>query len=243
MAARSARSFLQAGTKSFGVLRKISGKNNIQSCLKSLHRTSSSSLQGNPALSAILQNLTKRSSPSFVSHIRRLQDIAINIDTATCDMSSNQDNSQDISLLEQCSEDDDEQFRKKGKDIHSQIKDEVKFAQLNGNIFAIVYIGGSQFKVAMNDIIIVNKLNAEVGSKIKLEKVLLVGGEHFTIVGRPLVECNTVDVQATIMEHTKTEKIIVFKKKRRKGYKRTQGHRQALSVLRINKIGVNSTSL
>jgi hypothetical protein len=55
------------------------------------------------------------SSPSFVSHVRRLQEVAVNIDTAMCGLSANQENSQDISLLEQCSEDDEEQFRKIGK--------------------------------------------------------------------------------------------------------------------------------
>ena len=55
------------------------------------------------------------SSPSFVSHIRRLQDLAVNIDIASCGLSNNQENSQDLSLLEQYSEDDDDQFRKRGE--------------------------------------------------------------------------------------------------------------------------------
>ena len=55
------------------------------------------------------------SSPSFVSHIRRLQDLAVNVDIAMCSLLTNQENSQDLSLLEQCSEDDDDQFRRRGK--------------------------------------------------------------------------------------------------------------------------------
>ena len=85
--------------------------------------------------------------------------------------------------------------------------------------------------------VVVNKLQADVGDKIKLEKVLVVGSSQFTVIGTPLLKCGganalmlvtarsnkAVEVQATVIEQLKSKKIQVFKKKRRKGYNRRRG--------------------
>ncbi|XP_019853186.1 PREDICTED: uncharacterized protein LOC105313039 [Amphimedon queenslandica] len=105
-------------------------------------------------------------------------------------------------------------------------------------LFAVVCLAGRQHKVTSNDTLVVNSLEAETGSQIFLNKVLLVGSEDFTLIGRPVVSSETVKITATVIEHTRLKKITVFKKKRRKNYKKTQGHRQDSTVLRINEINV-----
>ncbi|XP_062506665.1 large ribosomal subunit protein bL21m-like [Corticium candelabrum] len=105
-----------------------------------------------------------------------------------------------------------------------------------GRPFAVVHLGGTQHKITAEDTIVVNKLHVEPGARILLNKVLLIGTKHFTLVGQPLVSKDVVSVEATVTEQTRTKRIIVFKKKRRKNYKRTRGHRQDVTVLRINRI-------
>ena len=102
-------------------------------------------------------------------------------------------------------------------------------------MFAVVKTGGKQYKVAENDIIKVERLPGEAGSAVTLDQVLAVGDDKGLKVGSPLVS-GTV-VSAEIVEQTRGDKIIVFKKKRRKNYRRTRGHRQELTVLRITGIG------
>ncbi len=101
-------------------------------------------------------------------------------------------------------------------------------------MFAIVKTGGKQYSVAENDVIIVEKLAGDAGSEIKLEDVLLVGAEGKTTVGTPLVK--GASVTAEVIEQGKGEKVIIFKKKRRQQYRRTKGHRQEQTVLRIKSI-------
>ncbi|WP_028877850.1 50S ribosomal protein L21 [Terasakiella pusilla] len=101
-------------------------------------------------------------------------------------------------------------------------------------MFAIVKTGGKQYTVAENDVIIVEKLAGEAGSEITLEDVLLVGSEGKTTVGTPLV--NGASVTAEVLEQGKGDKVIIFKKKRRQQYRRTKGHRQEQTVLRIKSI-------
>lgn len=108
----------------------------------------------------------------------------------------------------------------------------------SGHIFAVVHIGGRQFKITINDTIVINRIDADTGERIHIEKVLMVGGENFSVIGTPLVARDLARIEATVVEKTKSPKVIVFKKKRRKGYKRTQGHRQDITVLRINSIHV-----
>ncbi|MBO4773352.1 MAG: 50S ribosomal protein L21 [Bacteroidales bacterium] len=101
-------------------------------------------------------------------------------------------------------------------------------------MYAIVEIAGHQFKVEENQKIFVNRLNAEEGSKMEFDRVLLVDNDGSVKVGTPTVE--GAKVSATVLSHLKGEKVIVFKKIRRKGYQKKNGHRQYLSQIRIENI-------
>jgi len=102
-------------------------------------------------------------------------------------------------------------------------------------MFAIVDIAGQQFKVTENKKYYVPKLKADPGSNITLDKVYLLSTDAETKIGSPLV--NGVKVAATVLEHVKDDKVIVFKKKRRKSYRRLRGHRQQLTRIEVTKIG------
>lgn len=97
-------------------------------------------------------------------------------------------------------------------------------------MFAVIKTGGKQYKVAPNDVVIVEKLPGQAGDTVTLDQVLMVGDK----VGAPLVA--GASVTATLVDHTRGEKVIVFKKKRRQNYRRKKGHRQDLTVLRITDI-------
>ncbi len=101
-------------------------------------------------------------------------------------------------------------------------------------MFAVIKTGGKQYKVAPEDVITVEKLKAEAGEIVEISDVLMVGGDGAPQVGAPLVDGATVT--AEVVEQTRSDKIIVFKKKRRKNYRRTHGHRQYQTVLRITEI-------
>ena len=101
-------------------------------------------------------------------------------------------------------------------------------------MYAIVEIAGHQFKVEENQKIFVNRLNAEEGSKMEFDRVLLVDNDGSVKVGTPTVE--GAKVSATVLSHLKGEKVIVFKKIRRKGYQKKNGHRQYLSQIQIESI-------
>lgn len=101
-------------------------------------------------------------------------------------------------------------------------------------MYAIVEIAGLQFKVTNGQYIFVNRLQEEEGSKVSFDKVLLIDNEGAVKVGTPTVD--GAKVEATIQEHLKGKKVIVFKKKRRKGYQTTNGHRQYLSKVVIDNI-------
>jgi large subunit ribosomal protein L21 len=98
-------------------------------------------------------------------------------------------------------------------------------------MYAVIKTGGKQYKVAPNDILTVEKLIAEAGTVVQFDQVLMVGGEGKSTVGAPLVAGAVVT--ATVLDQTRGDKIIVFKKKRRKNYRRKKGHRQFETVLRI----------
>ncbi len=97
-------------------------------------------------------------------------------------------------------------------------------------MYAIIQTGGKQYKVAENEIVKVEKLDAEVGSKIDLEVLMLVDGEKIT-TGNPTVK--DAKVVAEVVEHGKGDKIVVFKYKAKKNYRRKQGHRQPYTALKI----------
>ena len=101
-------------------------------------------------------------------------------------------------------------------------------------MFAVIRTGGKQYRVAANDVISVEKLPGEAGATVELDEVLMLGDGADTTIGAPLVEGALV--QATVLEQTRAPKILVFKKKRRKNYRRTRGHRQDLTVLRITEV-------
>ena len=101
-------------------------------------------------------------------------------------------------------------------------------------MFAVVDLGGSQVKVEEGDQIRVDTMAGEPGDKVTLDKVLLVGQDGDTKVGTPSVE--GASVEASILDHGKADKVRVFKMKRRKGYRRHNGHRQPYTELKIEKI-------
>ena len=101
-------------------------------------------------------------------------------------------------------------------------------------MFAVVKTGGKQYKVSEGDVIQVEKLEGEVGAAVTLDQVLMVGEDEDVQVGTPMLDGN--QVTAEITEQLKDKKIIVFKKKRRKNYRRKNGHRQLVTRLKITKI-------
>ena len=103
-------------------------------------------------------------------------------------------------------------------------------------MYAIVEIAGQQFKVSKDQNIFVHRLADELGKSVEFNKVLLVSDEGNTQVGTPVLE--GASVKATILEHMKGDKVLVFKKKRRKGYKKLNGHRQYFSKIKIESINI-----
>jgi len=102
-------------------------------------------------------------------------------------------------------------------------------------MYAIVDIAGKQFKVAKDQYIYAPKMEGEAGSNVSFEKVLLVDNGGSVEVGAPTV--NGVKVSGKILEHVKGNKVIIFKKKRRKGYAVKNGHRQQFTKVQIDSIG------
>ena len=100
-------------------------------------------------------------------------------------------------------------------------------------MYAIVKIGGHQYKVAQDDVLFVDRQTAE-GSTLTFEDVLLVKDNDGVKVGTPVVE--GAAVSATLLEEVKADKVLVFKKKRRKGYQKLNGHRQVMSQIKIDSI-------
>jgi large subunit ribosomal protein L21 len=97
-------------------------------------------------------------------------------------------------------------------------------------MYAVIKTGGKQYRVATNDVISVERLEGEPGGTIEFDEVLLVGGDN-PQVGAPTVA--GAKVMATVLEQGKGPKIIVFKKRRRKNFRRRTGHRQLQTVVRI----------
>lgn len=101
-------------------------------------------------------------------------------------------------------------------------------------MFAIVEIAGLQYKVEQDQKLFVNRLAGEKGDKITFDKVLMTVNGETTTIGAPAV--NGITVDAEIVDHVKADKVIIFKKKRRKGYKVKRGHRQSLTQIVITGI-------
>ena len=107
-------------------------------------------------------------------------------------------------------------------------------------MFAVIKTGGKQFRVQVGDILDVEKLDLEEGKKVTFDNVLLIEDDKNTFIGTPVVE--KAQVVGEVLENFKDKKILVFKKKRRKQYRKTTGHRQLLTRVKIEKIvsGVES---
>jgi large subunit ribosomal protein L21 len=101
-------------------------------------------------------------------------------------------------------------------------------------MFAIVNIKGKQYKISENQKLFVPKLSEEVGSKVKFSDVLAYSQDDKSLqVGAPMLK---MKIEATVLDHVKDDKVLVFKKKRRKNYRRTKGHRQQYTEIEINSI-------
>ena len=101
-------------------------------------------------------------------------------------------------------------------------------------MYAVIKTGGKQYRVAKDEIIAVEKLAGEAGASLDLGEVLMLSDDKGTTIGSPLVE--GASVSAEVVEQTRGDKIIVFKKIRRKNYRRKKGHQQNLTLLRITDI-------
>ena len=104
-------------------------------------------------------------------------------------------------------------------------------------MYAIVEIAGQQFKVAKDQKVYVHRLKEAEGSKVTFNKVMLLDDDKNVTIGAPAIE--GAEVTAKILGHLKGDKVIVFKKKRRKGYKKKNGHRQYLSEIQIESIAAS----
>jgi large subunit ribosomal protein L21 len=98
-------------------------------------------------------------------------------------------------------------------------------------MFAVIRTGGKQYRVAKDDTIVVEKLAGDPGTMVELSEVLMIGSGKSASIGSPIVD--KAAVFAEVVEQSRADKIIVFKKHRRKNYRRTRGHRQQQTVLRI----------
>lgn len=101
-------------------------------------------------------------------------------------------------------------------------------------MYAVIKTGGKQYRVQPGDVIVVEKLDGDAGANVSFGDVLMLGGDKGVTLGAPLIA--GASVAATLVETRKGEKIKIFKKTRRQGYRRTNGHRQMESVLRITGI-------
>jgi large subunit ribosomal protein L21 len=106
-------------------------------------------------------------------------------------------------------------------------------------MFAVIKAGGKQYRVAPNDILRIERIEGQPGDRVELGSVLMVGGADGVTLGAPLVE--GAAVAAEVVEQSRADKIIVFKRKRRKNHRRRNGHRQHQTVLRVTEILTGGT--
>ena len=101
-------------------------------------------------------------------------------------------------------------------------------------MYAVIKTGGKQYRVVEGDLLRVEKIKGEIGETVELEEILMIANGERVEIGRPVL--NDSKVLGEIVEQGKAKKIIVFKSKRRKGYRKKQGHRQQYTVLKIKEI-------
>jgi large subunit ribosomal protein L21 len=101
-------------------------------------------------------------------------------------------------------------------------------------MYAVIKTGGKQYKVAAGEKLKIEKLVGDVGSKVVIDKVLMINDGENTTIGAPLVAGATVS--ATVLSHGRGDKVMIFKFRRRKHYRKTQGHRQSFTEIQIGEI-------
>ncbi|MBU0952701.1 MAG: 50S ribosomal protein L21 [Elusimicrobia bacterium] len=104
-------------------------------------------------------------------------------------------------------------------------------------MYAMVLIGSRQYKVSEGEEILVDKISSKLGAEITLENVLMVKKENESVFGNPIIK--NAKVIAEVVDQTRGPRIIAFKRRRKKGYKKTRGHREYLTGLKIKKIQVD----
>ena len=108
-------------------------------------------------------------------------------------------------------------------------------------MYALVKTGGKQYRVAKDDTILVERIAAEEGAEVILNDIVMLGNGDKVTIGTPTVD--GAAVSATVVRQTRGPKIIIFRRKRRKNHRRTQGHRQDLTLLKINDIAEDAKKL
>ena len=101
-------------------------------------------------------------------------------------------------------------------------------------MYAVVQTGGKQYRVSLGDVINVEKLNVEVGQKVVLDEVIALSGDGETIVGKPFVDGASVECE--VLGQGKAKKVIIYKYKAKKDYRKKQGHRQPYTQLKVTNI-------
>ena len=101
-------------------------------------------------------------------------------------------------------------------------------------MYAVVQTGGKQYRVSLGDVINVEKLNVEVGQKVVLDEVIALSGDGETIVGKPFVDGASVECE--VLGQGKAKKLIIYKYKAKKDYRKKQGHRQPYTQLKVTNI-------
>jgi large subunit ribosomal protein L21 len=101
--------------------------------------------------------------------------------------------------------------------------------------YALVEVAGCQCKVTADAVVRIPKMDAEIGAEVSFDKVMLLSDGQSVAIGTPYLEGQAV--KAEVVRHGKDEKVVIFKKKRRKNYRRTRGHRQEFTEVRIKRIG------
>ena len=105
----------------------------------------------------------------------------------------------------------------------------------NGEAYAVVETGGKQYRVRADDVLRVERIDAQAGEQIEIHPVLAISDGTSLRVGKP--EIKDAKVTFEVLDHVRADKVVAFKKKRRKGYSRKKGHRQGLTVLKVASIG------
>lgn len=138
-----------------------------------------------------------------------------------------------VGTLTESTDDDDQKISHEVIDcVNNQIN-----SGTHGRLFAVVHLAGKQFKITAEDMILVQaNMPANIGEKLVLEKILLVGSKDFTLVGHPLLSKDMIRIEATVIEKTLSHVLSYFRMKPREQFKRLQFFRKPYTILRINSI-------